>query len=87
MSDEVARSSCLDHGSHLRHIPHLGVDDMTAADDQRAAAVVERALIEMSAGAHNMFRLYGAYITAGFTPDQAMAVIITFVKHGLESNS
>ena len=60
---------------------------MTAADDQRAAADVERALIEMSAGAHNMFRLYGAYIAAGFTPDQAMAVTITFLKHGLERNS
>jgi len=58
---------------------------MTAADDQRTARVAEAAILAAHEGAHVMFQLYTAYITAGFTADQAMAVVLTVIKTDVEA--
>lgn len=31
-------------------------------------------------GSKNLFRLYSSFVDAGFTPDQAMSIILTVLK-------
>ena len=36
-------------------------------------------------GAKQLFKIYSSFVTAGFTPDQAMSIILTMITHGLSS--
>lgn len=60
---------------------------MTAADDQRAAQIAEQVHLAVSTGAQHMFKLYTAYLAAGFAPHQAMAVVLTIIQKDLENNT